>query len=366
MIDIEIIKEASKFYSIREQWNSLLEVSGVNSPLLTHEWLSSWLTAYCRNKQLNVIIFKRNGETLGFIPLVLFKDKLSGFPIKTLSFFPDHWGSMDFILTKDKNECIKEFINWFYRSSRSDVLILSRLDEKSENTKLLNELLSKNKIKIEKTNIHNAYINLNTNWDLYLSQRSKKFRYWLRRLEKQCTDSGKFTYQRVSDFSNPESTLIELKKVSEKSWKNKDKIGLIGTREGHAFYSEIMKKWGHQGYLDIVILKFDDYPIGFSVGVVYKERYLAFESTFNEGYAEYSPGMMIDVFLLKGLFSKKQIKEFETGEVDNYKNRWTEDYKQENKFILYKNSLYPHAVFYLRKFIKNCRTKPAFSYNPII
>jgi predicted ATP-grasp superfamily ATP-dependent carboligase/CelD/BcsL family acetyltransferase involved in cellulose biosynthesis len=349
-ISLEIIKDSSSFLNLKQTWNALLEQSEIENPYLTYEWLSSWWKAYEKGKTLNIVVFKDNEKIIGLIPLVIAREKFYHLPLKTMKFFADHWGRMDFILTSQKQECLRLFIDWFYSSHSADVMFLSRLPWENENARIFHQLIENKGVRFEKYTLKNSFVRINQTWEEYLATRSKNFAEELKYKQRKIAKKGNVSYERFSVLEDAPAIISSMSEISNQSWKHQDKIGMADTKEGQEFYKQIIQEWGKSGNLNFTTLKIDTKPVAFALRINYKHRYYALETSFNQNYYDYSPGLLVQGFLLQELHKENNVKEYELGETDSHKSRWTDDYKEEVKFILYHKNTYSSLLFYLRKF----------------
>ncbi|MFC1708724.1 GNAT family N-acetyltransferase [Candidatus Omnitrophota bacterium] len=346
---LEIIQNEDKFYSMRNDWNSLLEKSGINNPYLTHEWLSSWWKAYKDNNTLNIAVFKQQGQIIGAIPLVLSKETILGIPIKVIKFFSDHWSRMDFILAENKAECVTEFFNWFHSAKTADVLILSRIPEVSENAGIIEQVARNRKFNYKKTGLKNTVILLQGSWEDYLKQLTKKFRYEIRNKKRTLFGLVDVKYERITEIEDADTILPSLVEVGIKSWKYKDAKGIVVSNQGMQFYREIISEWGITRKLDISLLKQNNKPIAFAFRVKYKDTFYALETAYSQDYYNYSPGLVVNSILLEKLFEEKGANKYELGIMTDTKKRWTSNYDPEVKLNIYNKTLKMRTLFRLRE-----------------
>jgi CelD/BcsL family acetyltransferase involved in cellulose biosynthesis len=346
---LELIQDENQFYSMRDEWNGLLEESGIDNPYLTHEWLTSWWKAYKDNNTLNIIVFKSQGQIIGAIPLVLSKETILGVPIRVIKFFADHWGRMDFILTENKAECVKELFNWFCSTKMVDVLILSRIPEASENVRIIEEVVKERKFNYKKTGLRNTVILLQGSWEDYLKQLTKKFRYEIKNKKKTLFGLGDVKYERITEVEDPDTILPSLMEVGIKSWKYKDGKGVVVSNQGQQFYRNIISEWGRAGKLDISLLKKDDKAIAFALRVKHKDSLYALETAYNQNYYDYSPGLVVNSILLEILLKEEGIKRYELGIMTDTKNRWTGNYDSEVKLNIYNETIKMRFLFCLKR-----------------
>ncbi len=346
---LELVQNENKFYEMRNAWNSLLEKSGVDNPYLTHEWLASWWKAYKGNKGLNIILFKEQDKVIGAIPLTLSKEAIFGIPIRIIRFFSDHWGRMDFILTEKRAECIAEFLDWFHCAKMADVVILSRIPEDSKNAGIIEKVIKDKEFSYEKQELKNTVIILKDDWEAYLKQLTKKFRYEIKNKQKKLFALENVRYERITEVEDADKVLPSLVAVGAKSWKYKDKKGVVVSMEGEQFYRNIISEWGKTKKLDISLIKQNDLPIAFTLRVKHKDTLYALETAYDKDFYSYSPGLVINSILLEKLLEEKALNKYELGEISDSKKRWSENYSCEVKLNIYNKTAKMRFLFLIKK-----------------
>jgi len=348
---IEIIRDEDRFYSMRDDWNRLLEKSGADNPYLTHEWLSSWWKAYKDAKGLNIVVFKERGQIIGVMPLVLLRETICGVSIKVLKFFSDHWGAMDLILTEGRAECIEEFFSWFLHAKIADAVILSRIPEDSKNAGIIERVVKGKKLNYEKKELKNTVILLEGNWADYLKGLTKKLRYEIKNKQKRLLGSGNVRYERITEIEDADTVLPSLMAVGAKSWKFKDGKGIAVSSRGQQFYRNIISEWGKAKKLDVSILRRNDLPIAFAFRIRHKETCYALETAYDRDLYDYSPGLVVNAILLEKLFDDKGVSRYVLGEMNESKKRQSKDYDTEVKINIYNRTPKMRALFVIKKAI---------------
>ena len=80
--------------------------------------------------------------------------------------------------------------------------------------------------------------------------------------------------------------------------------------------------------------------------------YYALETAFDTAHYDYSPGMLVQSFLLQELLREGRIKECELGQFNDHKSRWTQDFTPEANFIIFKKSPYARMLFCMRSLLR--------------
>ncbi len=340
LITIDFIHDAAQFIQLREAWNAVLEKSGIHNPFLRHEWLSAWWKGYGADNELFVVCFRRGEDFIGFVPLMQYTTKLMGCSMDIIGFISNHWTRMDFILTEEREVCLKMLLDALEKSRK--IIVFAQLDAGSANFIKLGEDLKKRNVRFAKTRKLNAFFPLEGTWEEYLKNQSRNFRQdfnkKLRRLEK----NGPVSL--VSAEASDNQVLEKVKLVAQKSWQSGDNVSVAMTEEGQRFYCEVMASWPQSDALDFTFLKVGDQPIAYMIGIKEKNCYFAFETAYNSEFQQYSPGVILHNLLFARLF-KEGIKRFDFGYIAEYKKRWTEEILETKDITIFPEGIWGTILF---------------------
>ncbi len=334
-VDLEIISDFSQFSDLRQEWNSLLERIDVHNPYLRHEWLASWWKAYGQDKKLWVIRFKNEGRTIGYVPLMKYKTKLTGIDIEAIGFLSNHWSRMDFILSDRQNDCMEKLAEFIKNEGLT--VILAQVDQDSAYLPALKEALEVRQMKFTGTVKDNALLTLRGTWEGYLSKQSRNFRQSFRKKFRHLENFGHVVLISLKD--DKDTIIKKIKAIAENSWQFQQNVNLIASREGWDFYQELIRADREQDFLDFSVLLVGGEPIAYMVGLKFNESYFAFDTAYHKEFHQYSPGMILHNLLLERLF-KENFKKFDFGYVADYKKHWSQEIsKMEDVTVFPHNTL---------------------------
>ena len=333
-INIEIISDPDDFLALEEKWNFILKESRINNPFLRHEWLSSWWQAYGGNKQLYILKFITNGNTIGYVPFMQYNTCLFHIPIKAIGFLANHWTRMEFILRTHHNKCILKLVQ-LLEKIRIPV-ILAQIDKSSINYDLLLQYVKNKGVFYYETQKLNASVIIPACWEEYLKNKSRNFRHTftkkLRRLEK----IGKVELVKLEH--DMDKVINILKDISSDSWQTKSNVGIVMTKEGERFYSSIISKWKDQELINIYVLMVNNRAVSYMLGIKYNNCYFAFDTAYRQEMARYSPGAVMHNLLIKR-FVEEGITELDLGYIAEYKKHWMDKAIQVSDIIIYPNNI---------------------------
>lgn len=358
MITTEIINSSEKFYAMREEWNALLEKSGVKNPYLTHEWFSSWWKGYGSDKKLFTIAIKDNDECAGFAPMMKYKTKLVGIPIEAIGFISNHWSGSDFLIkdANKSNEVVAKILECMLKERR--IIILSYFNQNSNAYLALDRILKTQRIHHSYTTKDALYINLEGTWQDYLKKRTSSFRDESKKKRKRLEKLGVLEFSRFRGNFDIDKVLNDVKTVSDQSWQNKKGVAILSTQNGIDFYKKLTEEWLKKNVVDISLLKLNQKAIAYQVGFQINGGFCAFETAYCEEYHDFSPGMVVINTLLEQMFAEQKIKRFDFGLSADYKRRWTDTSNHILDVTIFPNTIKGFALKTASR-IKNLKRNPA-------
>lgn len=355
MITTEIINSSEKFYAMREEWNALLEKSGVKNPYLAHEWFSTWWKAYGSPKELFIIGVKDNNEYIVLAPLMKYKTKLTGIPVKAIGFIANHWAGSDFIIRDEhkSDEVVAEILKYMLKEKR--IIILSYFNQNSNTYLALDRILKTQKINYSHTNKETLYINLEGTWQEFLKKRTSSFRDESKKKRKRLEKLGVLEFSRFRVNFDIDKVLNDVKAVSDQSWQNKKGVAILSTQNGLDFYKKLTEEWMKQNVVDISLLKLNTKAIAYQVGFQINGKFCAFETAYCEEYHDFSPGLVVINTLLEQMFAEQNTKRFDFGLSADYKKRWTESSNTVIDVVIYPKTLRGKMFELLDRLKKNSK-----------
>lgn len=190
-------------------------------------------------------------------------------------------------------------------------------------------------------------INLNLNWEEYLSSH-KKMRKKLSRIEKKYINRIRFE---VSE--NSIDALETFKKTERNSWKS-GKVGICRDQNTQDFYNRLQEKISQNTSLTMTIgiLYVDNTPISGEIAYTSLENVYFCHGCYDKSYAELSPGMVSTAYFLKYFMNKDYAHgDFLCGYA-GYLDAWSDQITETIKIDIYRKSTFVRFFFLIRAFKK--------------
>lgn len=318
-VNIQIISTTDEFASLNADWNKVLVETGLENAFLTHEWLFCWWKNYGSGKNLIILKFTKDGQTIGFIPLMRYATKLTGLNLRVNGFLTNHWTRMNFILAHSIEECLRSFSRYIKESKQT--FVIAQMNRSHQIYKHLVNILKEEGIAFIEQEKPHAFVELSGSWEEYFAGQSKNFRMDSRRKLKRLEAEGRVSLRRTKG-ENSKEILSQLKAVAQNCWQAEDEVNIVSTKEGFHFYQDICASALSGSLLDFTFLMVNEKPVAYMVGLINRGVYFAFDTAYDKDFERFSPGLILHNLLMEQLYAQK-IKVFDFGYSASYKKRWS-------------------------------------------
>jgi len=348
------VLEVNDFQSLESEWNTLLKKNTVdNNIFLTWEWQSIWWSHFGEKRKLLLLLIEDRNKILAIAPLMLSEYRLRGpLHIKKIEFIGAHHSDYhNFILSKKKTECLKLFVNYLNEEIADwDWIELTEICDNTVTVDLLETLFPQvqSKLKMKKSFCNVCpYISLPDSVDLLIAGFRRNLRRNLKKSLKRIKKDHKVDFMSYDEagFSVEEAMKLFIN-LHKKRW---GETSLLGSLESEGekfrdFHIDVAKRFSENGWLGLYFLLVDNEPVCAIYGFEYGQKMYDYLKGFDPDYYNYSVGNLTLNFLLEELINKgfRELDLMRGSE--EYKTRWTDDYRQNFELRLIRTA--PLSRFY--------------------
>lgn len=355
MYDVEIVKKTKRLIELKEQWNHVLGKSSCDSIFLTWEWIITWWRHFGKNKELCIILVKKQNQIVAILPLMKEKEKYLGFTIlKIKAIRNNHSPYFDLILTDDIERVIKvafEYIN----KLKWDVIELNRILSNSTSIHAIKKLSSRNVIRLvlQETVYRSPYVTVNNNWDHYYGSLSKNLKKNIKRRENKLQILGNTEIESIQFSDKLDYYLEKGFEIEASGWKGKAGTAILCNKNVRNFYSDLAHTSAMKGWLSLSFLKVDYRRIAFNYGLRYKNTINSCKIGYNPDFAKYSPGILLCKMILKNAFEENYKLVNFLGEYQSHKKNWTSSLVAFNEVWIFKKGFFKYLIYLAQFGFKN-------------
>ena len=281
----------TSFQDIREEWESLLSISPMNSLFLTPQWQEVWWETFGNGRGM-AGFYLRNDDGVAAIASL----SRSG---DTLSFMgnQDTFDYNDFMVSPGYEAVFFDLLLRSLEDQSCNALELWSLVETSPTLTYLPDMARERgyEVVVEKEDVTSG-IELPTTWDDYLAVLSKKDRHELRRKFRRLDSSVNWSWYSIVDQGQVADRLGEFISLMRQSRADKDEYM---TLERELFFQRITQRMAQQGALKLFFLEVDGQAVATSLCFDYASSRLLYNSGYNPEFGYYSVGLLLNALCLK-------------------------------------------------------------------
>lgn len=122
---------------------------------------------------------------------------------------------------------------------------------------------------------------------------STKKRKELRRQQRRLGEMGELTFSRNSDAAGAGEWADEFIALEQAGWKGEQGSALANSHATNAFFRQSLEGAAQAGRLERLTLRLDDKPIAMLVNFLTAPGSFSFKTAFDEDYARFSPGVLL-------------------------------------------------------------------------
>ncbi len=305
------IENLDDFLPIKEQWNTLVKSTQLDHAFFRHEWFSCWIKHIKPKSQLMIQTAWKGDQLVAAAPMHIIKEVRKGTPLNLLSFLVSGISPRcNFIIHPSIDE--KLFFDSLFNIKGWNVIELQALEESQETTKIfLKYLKNKSKPFYIEEGLQSPYDNFETDWDAYLENRSRKFKYNYKSSLKRMNKAKSYHILSIDTYDEFEKYFDKLIEISGKSWKSKFKTDLYNVPALAKFYLEFSRIGSADKLFGMILLFINDEPVAFDYFLKNRNRKVGLRCDHDENFKYYMPGIFIHNHNIKSMFDDEDAWEFD-------------------------------------------------------
>lgn len=319
-----------------------MDAARVDNIFLASDWLCEWWRHYGFDRELWVLIARRNHNLCGIAPLMIEKAR-SGQRrmvfIGTGEVVPNH---LDFItLPGARVELINHFCECIVRfRSRWDLLDLKGFPGESLSLDVVTNFLHRKALRMRtKLSERCPYIVLPSSYEKYLRSRGSVTRAQLRRKRRRLMrDFPEVSFGRVEQESELDEVFDSLVRLHQARWVRRGKSGTFANPRFISFHRSVAHQGLLRGQLRMYYLKHEGSYVAIYYCYRVGQRVIYYNAGFDESWGKYSVGTLLLAYAIEQSIAEGASEfDFLQGD-ESYKAHWATHVR--NNWRLYAAS--PH------------------------
>jgi CelD/BcsL family acetyltransferase involved in cellulose biosynthesis len=305
---VEVISDRGRFARMRAEWEDLLARARCQVPCLGLDWLDAWWEAFAEGELRLFLVRGDRGRLLAGAPLVWRRARCSGVRLQTVAFAVNlHTPRFDVVLAADHEPkpLLRLLLHHVLAAEPApDLLLLEKVPYGSGRLDLLRDVaLECGLWPGAEEKRCGPVISLHGAWEGYLQGRSKSFRTFLRRCQRQWQEAGA-DLEVVTDGPRGRELLEEGLALEASGWKGQEGTAILQDRGEAAFYRGLAARLDGTARLRQYALRLRGELVAWDLCLMHDRVCYALKTTYDESRASMSPGFALQMMELQDLLAK--------------------------------------------------------------
>ena len=338
---VESIETTAAFGDLRDEWNSLVEVSRSKCVFLTHEWLFTWWKHLSGTRKLCILTARQDGRLAGILPLALRAPQYSRMMPRSLEFLGSGLIGSDYLdavaLPEQEREVIEAFSDHLSRAGM--VLHLTAVRHRSSVVADLARHLCRDGWSATDSVINVCpYLDLRgKTWETYISCLGSSQRYNFNRRLKNLQRNYDVRID-VAPTSADARAILEIAiDLHRKRWASKTTSEAFQDAETVAFHREFVDLAVAKGWLRLFVMRIDGVPAAALYGLRYGDIFYFYQSGFDPAWSRQSVGLVMMGLAIRAAIEEGVAEYDFLHGTEEYKYHWSPQARELGRL-----ELYPH------------------------
>jgi CelD/BcsL family acetyltransferase involved in cellulose biosynthesis len=305
---LEVVSDRRRFAQMRAEWLDLLGRAQCQVPFLGFDWLDAWWEAFAEGQLRLFLVRDERGRLLAGAPLLWQRAWCSGVRLQTVGFAANlHTPCFDVVLAADHEP--KPLLRVLLRhvlaaEPAPDLLLLEKVPFDSGRLDLLRDVaLECGLWPGEEEDRCGPVVSLDGGWESYLGGRSRSFRAFLRRCQRQWQEAGA-AFEVVTDGPRGRELLEEGLRLEASGWKGREGTAILQDPGEAAFYRGLAARLDGTARVRQYALRLGGELVAWDLCLMHDGVCYALKTTYDEGRASMSPGFALQMMELQDLLAK--------------------------------------------------------------
>ncbi|MBI5021912.1 MAG: GNAT family N-acetyltransferase [Ignavibacteriales bacterium] len=334
---MRIVGSTTDFDALENDWTKLFNESDVTI-YQSYEWLRTWWKYFVKpNFKLHILVFYCDDKIEGIAPLFLETVKIAGIPVaKRLQFLGR--GLSDYvnfiILPGHEDYLFERFANYLASSGSAwNLFDIEDVNEETQTVQHFPRFTEKYRLKLIKYQGNICpQVSLPNSPDLLIENMGSTSRHNFKRKVKKLQSNYHTSidlYTRETD--NLQKAIDEFSDIHGKRWKSLGHPSAFDSSMHKEFHLEFSKKFAHNGWLRIYILRINNEPVATSYGFYFKKRMYMYQSNAygTEDVMRFSPGLFLrSIVMADGIKENMEVFDYMRGDEPYKFSEWEATFRK--------------------------------------
>lgn len=320
------------------------------SPYVTHRWVTAHWAAFQAETCCRALCAFDAGRLVGWLPLAWARGLRRSVPPRVIRPVGNGWGILTVPCETARPDAAAVLVRGLKDPAlpRWDMVLLGPLRATEEELSGLRQALAAERLVTEASTGRNPVVRLDATWKAFLDRQSRNFRQTVRRKLDGVELDGCLRVRHEVDpsWQRLQESVVA---VSSESWQGSAGVAVGATERGRAFYRSLLEP-DESFRVHLTTLDEAGTCIAYLVGLERAGVYHAFDTGFDPGRRERSPGLAIHLALLRAL-CERQLGELDLGFDAPYKARFAPELRTYQDLRIFSGEV-PRALWRLKRVVR--------------
>lgn len=352
--------DRKKIAALSDGWRALTSAGTFAEPFYQPEWFAAFVESFARHQRALALTVWSDTQLRGIAPLLLSRSFFGGIPARAYrSLSGIHSCRYDVILDEaDSHHIVKLMWNTLQQDNSWDVVEAEDVPLGGAFCRLMEEAQSSGYLVGVWPTRRMPVLSLPSQGSDPLSHCPRQFKSIRSRLKsrlRQLQEQGEVVFDvHTSEYEEPLRRFLLLE---SSGWKGAAKSAIASSLVTTRFYAEMAEALSKRGMLRMYSLRVGQDLIAMQLGVAMNGAYYSPKVAYEEAFARYSPGQVLNQFVISDLSSNGfHLYDF-LGPCASWKMVWTASVREHQNCYIFRptlrgrllHSLTMHAAVTLRR-----------------
>jgi CelD/BcsL family acetyltransferase involved in cellulose biosynthesis len=313
-LSIRRIERARDFMALAPLWSKLAGESGQLSPFFSHEWFwCCWHGVWPRRRP-EILVLEETGSPVAIVPLMRWRERFRGFPVRYLGFLEcPHTPLVDILTVSEHDRVIATCLDHLASRLDWDTIRFQKLPVTSPTLKALEELLPGRLPWRCAGRLFYPYLLIDGDWERFCGAKSPGLKETYQNIQARFKRAGDVSLEehRAVDLRSP--LLQEALAVMNYNGQIDHGVAIETMPRTVEFFRELTRRASKHGWLSLWSLKLKNRVIGVEYQLHSNGKAQALWAGVDPAYREFLPMSALNLSILQALFESGRVSEYSLG-----------------------------------------------------
>ena len=330
-------------------WAQLARESGQLSPFLSYDWFwCCWHGVWPRHRP-EILLVEDAEIPVAIIPLMQWRERLNGLPIRCLGFLEyPNTPMADLLTVAEHGLVLKTFLDYLSSRSDWDMVWLQKLPVTSPTVGALEEILPQRLPWRRAGTVFSPYMTIAGEWESFYGAKSQTFKKIYQKIKEQLEYAGHLTCEEHRTVDPEDSVFQETIDLIRRSRIGEEEATNAATPRLEEFLRELTRRANKNEWLSLWVLRLNGQLIAMEYQLRANGKVQALWVHDDPAHRKLLPSSALHMAIFKSLLERGGVDEYSIGPgVKDDCPWWFTGSHKMTHFKLYRPALYSRLLYRL-------------------